>query len=99
MSIKDCYKEHSEAVDMFATTQEERVNRLVSFNVIQQVWNLAHTSIVQHAWKSGTGLQVHGLEYTMNEGTLRRLITLVGFSLHLSQILLSFYLFKTRLVG
>ncbi len=51
-SIRDLYYEHREALGQLPT-EEERVDRLCELNVIQQVANVGHTSIVQNAWHRG----------------------------------------------
>ena len=55
---------------------EERFNRLVELNVIEQAKNLTHTSIVQKAWKSGHDVKIHGWVYAMSNGLLNQLITI-----------------------
>ena len=48
----------------------ERANRLVEFNVIESVYNLCKTSIVQNAWKNGQNLGVHGWVYSLKTGLI-----------------------------
>ncbi len=50
-----------------------RSARLCEFNVIEQVANLASTTIVQDAWTRGQELTVHGWIYGLNNGLLRDL--------------------------
>ena len=52
---------------------EARVDRLCELNVVQQVHNLARTTIVQDAWRRGQPLAVHGLCYGLQDGLLRDL--------------------------
>lgn len=51
-SIRDLCYEQREHLAQFAC-EEERVDRLCELNVIQQVANVSHTSIVQNAWHRG----------------------------------------------
>ncbi|BBL70746.1 carbonate dehydratase [Methylogaea oryzae] len=73
--IKDTYRLHRIEIAQLPT-QEERVNRLVELNVIEQVQNLAHTSIVQKAWKTRNGPRLHGWVYGLNDGIIKELATL-----------------------
>ena len=52
---------------------EERVDVLCELNVIEQVANVARTTIVQNAWKRGQELTVHGWIYSIKDGVLRDL--------------------------
>jgi carbonic anhydrase len=46
---------------------------LCEMNVVAQVNNVCHTSIVQDAWQRGQQLQVHGWIYSIKDGLLRDL--------------------------
>ena len=52
---------------------EARVRRLCELNVIEQVVNVAQTTIVQQAWERGQVLSVHGWIYALTDGLLRDL--------------------------
>ncbi len=75
MHIKDVYRLHRNEIDAL-DTREKRVNRLAELNVIEQVQRLAHTSIVQKAWKEEHRPFLHGWVYAMDDGILTQLITL-----------------------
>ncbi len=51
----------------------ERSARLCEFNVVEQVWNVCQTTIVQDAWARGQALAVHGWIYGLSDGLLRDL--------------------------
>jgi carbonic anhydrase len=70
--IKDVYRKHQEKFDTI-TDENERINLLCELNVIEQVANVCHTSIVQKAWKSGHKLSVHGWIYSIRDGILKDL--------------------------
>jgi carbonic anhydrase len=55
------------------TDPAERVNRLAECNVLAQVANVCHTTIVQDAWRRGQDLTVHGWIYALSDGLLRDL--------------------------
>jgi carbonic anhydrase len=65
--IKDLFRIHQEEL-LAIENEEQRFNRLVELNVIEQVYDLAKTSIVQNAWKMGQSLNLHGWVYGLNSG-------------------------------
>ncbi|HEY6144178.1 MAG TPA: carbonate dehydratase [Flavobacterium sp.] len=65
--IKDVYRFHHEELDGIED-ENKRFNRFVEINVIEQVYDLAKTSIVQSAWKNGQELYLHGWVYGLNSG-------------------------------
>ncbi|HLP64864.1 carbonate dehydratase [Flavobacterium sp.] len=65
--IKDLFRIHQEEL-LAIQDDEQRFNRLVELNVIEQVYDLAKTSIVQNAWKTGQKLNLHGWVYGLNSG-------------------------------
>jgi carbonic anhydrase len=65
--IKDVYRLHKDELDAIEV-ETERFNRFVELNVIEQVFDLAKTSIVQSAWKNGQELSLHGWVYGLNSG-------------------------------
>ncbi|HXA02120.1 MAG TPA: carbonic anhydrase [Cytophagaceae bacterium] len=70
--IKDVFKAHE--TDLLAIEdKKERSDRLVEFNVIDQVRNLAKVSVIQEAWKDSKYPQVHGWVYDMEHGILKDL--------------------------
>jgi carbonic anhydrase len=58
--------------------QDVSEDRLCELNVIEQVANVCHTTIVRDAWERGQALQVHGWIYGLHDGLLRDLDTTVG---------------------
>jgi len=50
-----------------------RHNRLCELNVVEQVVNVANTTIVRDAWSRGQTLAVHGWVYDIRDGLLRDL--------------------------
>lgn len=70
--IKDVYRLHAEELDSIADTGK-RAERLVELNVIEGVYNLCKTTIVQKAWQSGQELSVHGWVYALSTGVIKDL--------------------------
>lgn len=71
-NIRDVYRLHQRELDVIRD-QEKKAERLVELNVIEQVFNLTKTSIVQNAWSCGKKLAVHGLVYDLRTGILNDL--------------------------
>ncbi|WP_035654558.1 carbonate dehydratase [Flavobacterium saliperosum] len=65
--IKDVYRHHRVYLDSIID-ENERFNKFVEINVKEQVYDLAKTSIVQSAWKSGQEVSIHGWVYGLNSG-------------------------------
>jgi carbonic anhydrase len=70
--IKDVHRRHQPKIDR-VTAEAEKIDRLCELNVIEQVANVCHTSIVQNAWKAGKPLTVHGWIYSIKDGLLKDL--------------------------
>jgi len=70
--IKDVYRLHSHELDRI-TDQEQKVNRLVELNVMEQAYNLCKTTIVQNAWKERDDLAVHGWVVDISTGLIKDL--------------------------
>jgi len=71
-NVKDIYRFHKERIDAMKTGKE-KWDAMCEFNVIEQLTNLCHTTIVQNAWRSGQTLAVHGWIYNMEDGILKDL--------------------------
>lgn len=74
-NIKEVYKNHQEEVDK-EHTHEEKVNKLVEYNVLEQCQDLIKTSILQKSWKDRNSPEVHGWVYGLSNGLVKELITI-----------------------
>lgn len=72
-NIKDVYRLHRDELNAYQN-EEEKLNRLVELNVIEQVTNLAKTSIIQKAWKNEQRPHLHGWVYGLKDGLVTTLI-------------------------
>ncbi len=70
--IKDVYRLHAYELDLIAD-KTERENRLVELNVVEQVYNLCKTTIVQNAWKMRSDLEIHGWIIQLDSGFVKDL--------------------------
>ena len=69
-NIKDVHRFHRDQIDMLEN-EDDKVNKLIELNVIEQVMNLAKTSIVQKAWKHSQAPNIHGWVYGINNGLIK----------------------------
>jgi carbonic anhydrase len=65
--------------------QEEQHRRLCELNVIEQVVNVAQTTVLRDAWHRGQQIAVHGLIYDLQDGLLKDLNMSVTSEAALSQ--------------
>ena len=70
--IKDVYRFHHEELNGIVD-EKKKFDRFVELNVVEQVMDLAKTSIVQSAWSTGQVLQIHGWVYDVKDGLVRDL--------------------------
>lgn len=68
-NIKDVIRIHKAELDAIAD-EEQRVNRLVELNVIEQVKNLARKSSIQRAWRNEQRPHLHGWVYGLKDGLI-----------------------------
>lgn len=71
-NIKDIYSIHKSDLDLIKSPVDQ-VNRLVELNVLEQIRNLAHTSIIQKAWLDLKQPYIHGMVYDLKTGILKNL--------------------------
>ena len=70
--IRDVYAAHRDELDA-VEDPKARADRLCELNVVAQVANVCHTTIVQDAWRRGQSLTVHGWIFDVADGLLRDL--------------------------
>lgn len=70
--IKNIYRLYKTELDAIEDYVERR-DRFVELNVVEQVFDLAKTSIVQNAWKNNQDLYLHGWVYRVNSGIIKDL--------------------------
>jgi carbonic anhydrase len=74
-NIKDVYRLHRDELNKIRD-EEARCDRLVELNVVEQVMNLAKTSIIQRAWKKEQRPDLHGWVYGLKNGLINPLFDL-----------------------
>ncbi|AHM75700.1 carbonate dehydratase [Yersinia hibernica] len=68
LHIRDLWFKHSSLLGRLPA--EERSNMLCKLNVVEQVYNLGHSTIVRSAWKRGQKAMIHGWVYGIEDGLL-----------------------------
>jgi carbonic anhydrase len=83
--IKDVYRFHQKELNEIED-EKARFNRFVELNVMEQVLDLAKTSIVQGAWESGQEVHVHGWVYDVKDGLINDLKITIKDNKNLSDV-------------
>lgn len=83
--IKDTYRFHKAQLDAI-DNEEVKFNRFVEINAMEQVFNLAKTSIVQNAWANGQELHLHGWVYGIGTGLVNDLGVTLNSNEDLDQV-------------
>jgi carbonic anhydrase len=55
--------------------EKARFNRIVELNVLEQLYHLSETPVIQRAWEKGKRPLLHGLVYDIHEGVLHEIAT------------------------
>jgi carbonic anhydrase len=71
-NIKDVYHANRDEFMGFSSEQD-RVNRLVELNVLEQLNNIKQTKVVQKTWSLHKRPTLHGWVFGLNDGLLRSL--------------------------
>jgi carbonic anhydrase len=70
--VQDVRERHEARIAPLAH-DSERIDRLCELNVIDQVRNVCHTTILRDAWDRGQAVMVHGWVYGLKDGLVRDL--------------------------
>ncbi|GAB1259030.1 carbonate dehydratase [Aurantivibrio plasticivorans] len=78
-NIRDVYfnnrEQFKEDLKHMEIVDTDSVDQLCELNVKQQVYNVAHSNVVQNAWLRGQPLTIHGWIYGLEDGLLKKLST------------------------
>ena len=83
--IKNNYRLHQQELDSIKD-ETKRFDRFVELNVMEQVFDLAKTSIVQNAWKKDQKLHLHGWAYGVGSGIVNDLKVNVSSEKQLDEV-------------
>jgi carbonic anhydrase len=70
--VQDVMKKHAPLLESLPSDQQ-RIDKLCELNVIEQVSNVAQTTVIQSAWDRGQDLEIHGWIYRISDGLLHDL--------------------------
>ncbi|RYE55115.1 MAG: carbonate dehydratase [Sphingobacteriales bacterium] len=84
-NIKDVYRLHYHELDLISDL-DKRADRLTELNVMEGVFNITKTSIVQNRWENGGQLCVHGWVYSLKTGLINDLGVSACNNENLSQV-------------
>ncbi|MDX2024276.1 MAG: carbonic anhydrase [Deltaproteobacteria bacterium] len=71
-NIKDVYRIHRESLRAYVNPKDVE-NRMVELNVVEQVYNLSKTTIIQKAWQERGAPVIHGWVYDVADGLIKDL--------------------------
>jgi carbonic anhydrase len=74
-NIKEVYRMYETEINSIED-YDQKVNRLVELNVIEQCNDLIKTSIIQKAWKNEKRPVIHGWVYGLSNGLVNELVTI-----------------------
>jgi carbonic anhydrase len=69
--VKDVHYKHMD--ELSKLSDDDARNRLCELNVMEQVRNLARTTVVRDAWQNGKELELHGFVYGLHNGLINDL--------------------------
>ncbi|HYW31993.1 MAG TPA: carbonic anhydrase [Gemmatimonas sp.] len=72
--VRELYARHEDELEALPD-QNAKFSRLVELNVVEQVFQLSRTPVVQSGWKKGKRPILHGLVYDVNDGLLKELVS------------------------
>jgi carbonic anhydrase len=72
--IRNVVRWNKRELDAIADEQA-RFDRVVELNVLEQIYHLSETPVIQQAWAKGRRPLLHGLVYDLREGILHEIAT------------------------
>ena len=79
--VRDRYQEELQAADV-----SQRLNMLCELNVVEQVVNVCHSTVMKDAWARGRAVTVHGWIYGVHDGLLQDLLVSVSSPQQLKEL-------------
>jgi carbonic anhydrase len=79
--VRDRYKDALQAAEA-----SQRLNMLCELNVVEQVVNVCHSTVMKDAWARGRVVTVHGWIYGVHDGLLQDLLVSVSSPRELQEL-------------
>jgi carbonic anhydrase len=73
--VRDIHRRHTRRIAKCGSV-DAQCELLCELNVLQQLHNVAETTIVRDVWAAGSKLQLHGLIFGLSDGILKPLVRL-----------------------
>ncbi|EGC40081.1 carbonic anhydrase [Dictyostelium purpureum] len=73
LHIRDLLFKHSSLISSLEGNRKRLLDTLCELNVVEQVFNIGNSTIMQSAWKRGQDVKIHGWIYGIQDGYLRDL--------------------------
>lgn len=74
LHIKDVYRLHQ--AELESLPKDRMLQRMIQLNIKEQVNHIAHTSMMQTAWRHGHKPTLHGWVYGLDNGLLEELVSM-----------------------
>ena len=72
-NIKDVYR-FNEPYILQEQDEKKKLNKLIEYNILEQVKNLSKTTVIQKSWKKENSPTLHGWVYDLQDGIIKPLI-------------------------
>ena len=72
--VRDVYRWHADELGSLAD-EDALANRLCELNIVEQIFQLSRTPIVQRAWARGRRPILHGIVYDIHDGLLKQMVS------------------------
>jgi len=83
--VRDLALRHEDELETMPN-QKAKFDRLVELNVVEQVFQLSRTPVVQNAWRKGNRPILHGLVYDVHDGMLKELVSGIDGEEHAQEL-------------
>ena len=83
--VKEVYAKHEDTLNA-VSVEDDRWNKFVELNAIEQSRNVAKLSFIQEEWNAGGGPQIHAVVFDLASGKLKDLGVSVHGSAHLEDV-------------
>ena len=72
--VRDVYRWHADELALLAD-EDAQANRLCELNIVEQIFQLSRTPIVQRAWARGRRPILHGIVYDIHDGLPKQMVS------------------------
>jgi carbonic anhydrase len=91
LNLKDVYRSHSKELNAIEE-ENDRLDRFVELNVLEQVKNLAKISFIQEEWAKGEFPYIHSWVYRLDDGNIKNM----NFSINSAEAVEPIYDYESK---